>query len=63
MQQSLRNHFRRTFWYSKLKRLKWNLGLVCLEIVLNLMHDRCTVCMECIICLEINLDVLDGTPR
>jgi len=29
----------------------------------NLMQDSCTVCMERIICLEINLDALDGTPR
>ena len=39
-----------------MKRLKWNLGSVCLEIVLILMQDRCTVCMEHTICLEINLD-------
>ena len=29
-----------------MKRLKWKLGLVCLEIVLILMQDRCTVCMD-----------------
>ena len=28
----------------------------------NLMQDSCTVCMEHIICLEINLDSPDGTP-
>jgi len=28
----------------------------------NLMQDSCTVCMERIMCLEINLDALDGTP-
>ena len=38
------------------------LGSVCLEIVLILMQDRCTVCMEHNICLEINLDATDGTP-
>jgi len=63
MHHSLRNHFGRTYWYSKVKRLKWKLGSVCLEIVLNLMHDRCTVCMQRIICSEINLDAPDGTPR
>jgi len=44
-----------------MKRLKWKLSSVCLEIVLILMQDRCTVCMEHTICLEINLDspVLD----
>ena len=36
-------------------------GSVCLEIVLILMQDRCTVCMEHTICSEINLDTLDGT--
>ena len=44
-----------------MKMLKWKLGSVCLEIVLILMQDRCTVCMEHIICLEINLDTPDGT--
>ena len=43
------------------KRLKWNLGSVCFEIVLILMQDRCTVCMEHTICSEINLDKPDGT--
>ena len=43
------------------ERLKWKLGSVCLEIVLILMQDRCTVCMEHTICSEINLDKLDGT--
>ena len=38
-----------------MKRLKWKLGSVCLEIVLILMRNRCTVCMEHTICLEINL--------
>ena len=33
----------------------------CLEIVLILMQDRCTVCMEHTICSEINLDTPDGT--
>ena len=38
-----------------------NLGSVCLEVVLILMQDRCTVCMEHTICSEINLDKPDGT--
>ena len=38
-----------------------NLCSVFLEIVLILMQDRCTVCMEHTICLEINLDKPDGT--
>ena len=63
MLQSLRNHFGRTCWYFKVKRLKWKLGSVYLEIVLILMQDRCTVCTGHTICLEINLDAPDGTPR
>ena len=38
-------------------------GSVCLEILLILMQDRCTVCMEHTKCLEINLDAHDGTPK
>ena len=45
-----------------MKRLKWKLGLICLEIVLILMQDRCMVC-KVFICLEINLDAPNGTPR
>ena len=44
-----------------MKRLKWKLGSVCLEIVLILMQDRCTVCMEHTIFSEINLYALDRT--
>ena len=62
MHQSLRNHFGSTCWYSWVKRLKWKLGSVSLEIVLILMQGRCMVCMEHTICLEINLDASDGTP-
>jgi hypothetical protein len=62
MHHSLRNHFGHTIWYSWVKRLKWKLGLVSLEIVLILMQDRCMVCMENAICLEINLDAPDRTP-
>ena len=61
MHHRLRNYFGRTRWYSMVKRLKWNLGSVCLEIDLILMQDRCTVCMEHTICSEINLEKPDGT--
>jgi hypothetical protein len=37
--------------------------LVCLETMLILMRDWCTVCVERTIGLEIILDALDGTPR
>ena len=62
MHHILRNHFGCTIWYSWVKRLKWKLGSVSLEIVLILMQGRCMVCMEHTICLEINLDAPDGTP-
>ena len=44
-------------------RLKWKLVSVHVEIVLILMQDRCAVCVERIIGLEIILDAPDGTPR
>jgi len=62
MHHSLRNYFGCTIWYSWVKRLKWKLGSVTLEIVLILMQGRCMVCMEHTLCLEINLDAPDGTP-
>jgi hypothetical protein len=49
MYHRLRNYFGCTRWYSLVKRLKWKLILVCLEIVLILTEDRCTVCAECTI--------------
>jgi hypothetical protein len=63
MYHRVRNHFRCTRWYSKLTRLKWKLVSVHLEIVLILMQDRCTVCAERTIGLEIILDAPDGTLR
>jgi hypothetical protein len=41
----------------------WNLVLVYLEIVLVSVQDRCVVCTERTIGIEIILDTLDGTPR
>jgi hypothetical protein len=52
-----RNHFGRTQWYSKVRRLNWTLVLVSLDSVLIL------VCAECTIGSEIILDAPDGTPR
>ena len=43
--------------------IKWKLVLVLLEIVLILTQDRCMVCVEHTIGLEIILDAPDGTPR
>jgi hypothetical protein len=42
-------------------RLKWKLDLVRLEIVQNLMQDRCMVCAERTTAPEIFLDAPDGT--
>ena len=63
MYHSLRNHFGRTLWYSKATRLMWKLVLVHLKIVLILMQDRCTVCVEHTIGSGIVLDGPDGSPR
>jgi hypothetical protein len=38
----------------------WNLVLICFETVLASVQDRCTVCTECTIGIEIILDALDG---
>ena len=48
---------------TSMKTLKWKLGLICLEIVLILMQDRCMFYKEYTICLQINLDAPNGTPR
>ena len=43
-------------------RVKWKLVLVLSEIVLILMEDRCTVCVERTIGSEIIFDAPDGSP-
>jgi hypothetical protein len=43
-------------------RLKWKLGSVHLEIVLLLMQDWCTVCVDHTVGSEIVLEAPDGTP-
>jgi hypothetical protein len=43
--------------------VQWNLVLVCLETMLVSVQDRCTVCTERTIGIEIILDAHDGTPR
>ena len=58
----LRNRFGHTQWYFKVMRLKWKLDSVYLEILLILAQDRCTVCAERTIDIEIILDAHDGTP-
>jgi hypothetical protein len=42
----LRNSIGGTRWNFLVMRLKWKLGSVRLEIVLLLMQDWCTVCIE-----------------
>jgi hypothetical protein len=59
----LRNHFGLNRLKSKVMRLNRILILVHLVIVLILKQDRCTVCTERTIGLEIILDAPDGTPR
>jgi hypothetical protein len=44
-------------------RLKWKLGSVRSEIMLLLMQDWCTICVERIVGSEIVLEAPDGTPR
>ena len=41
--------------------VKWKLIFLCLEIVLILAQDMCTVCAECTMDMEIILAVPDGT--
>ena len=44
-------------------RLKWKVVLVCLEIVLILTQDRCTICVEHTIGTKFILDASNGIPR
>jgi hypothetical protein len=44
-------------------RLKWKLVSILLEMVLILMQDRCTICVEHTIGSEIISNAPDGTPR
>ena len=59
----LRNRFGHTQWYFMGMRLKWKLDSVCLDIVLILAQDRCIVCAERTIGMEVVLDTRVGTPR
>jgi uncharacterized membrane protein len=61
--RKLRNHFKHTGWHSLMTWIDLKLVLVCLEIVLILTQDKCTVCVERTIGSEIILDAPDGTPR
>ena len=58
----LRNCFGCSRWNSKATWVKWKLILLHLEIVLILAQDRCTVCAECTMGMEIIVVVPNGTP-
>jgi hypothetical protein len=59
----LGNRIGGTRWNSYVTWVMWNLVLICFEIVLASLQDRCTVCTGRTIGIEIILDTLDGTPR
>jgi len=59
---SIRKHFGSTCWYFR-EEAQVEACLICLDIVLILIHDRCMICKEHTICLEINLDAPNGIPR
>ena len=61
MWNRLGSRFGCTRWNSKVVWVKWKLILLCLEIVLILAQDMCTVCAECTMGMKIVLAVLDGT--
>jgi hypothetical protein len=58
----LENYFGHTRWNSMVMWVKWKLILVSFEIVLISTQDRCMVCVEHAIGLEIILRAPDGTP-
>jgi hypothetical protein len=60
---SLRKHFGRTRWYYYVTWLKWKLVSVCLEVVLILTQDSCSVCADHTKGTDIILDAPDETPR
>jgi hypothetical protein len=57
------NIIQHTRWYSYVMYVKWKLVSVCLDIVLVSAQDRCTVCAERSIGMEIFLGTPEGTPR
>ena len=56
----LRYYLGRTRWYFQVTKLNWKLVSVCLEIVLILTQDRCTVCAKRTVGSKIILDAPDG---
>jgi hypothetical protein len=62
MCRRLGNSIAGTQWNSKVTWVMWNLVLIYFETVLGSVQDRCTVCTEHTIGIEIILDTLDETP-
>jgi len=60
MHHSLSNHLEAPVG-TLVKRLMWKLGFIYFEIVLILVQDRCMICKEHTICIEIKLDAPNGT--
>jgi hypothetical protein len=63
MCRRLRNSIGGTQWNSYVTWVMWNLVLIYFETVFASVQDRCMVCTERTIGIEIILDTLDGTPR
>jgi len=61
MYHGIKNHFGRIQWYSYVMWVKWKLVSVHLETVLISTQDRCMVCVERAIGLEIILASPNGT--
>ena len=59
----LKNHFGCTRWNSKATWVMWNLISICLEKVLVLVQDRCTVCDKRTLGSKIILDEPEVIPR
>jgi hypothetical protein len=63
MCRRLGNSIAGTQWNSSVTWVMWNHILIYFETVLASAQDRCMVCTERTIGIEIVLDTLDGTPR
>jgi hypothetical protein len=57
------NRLGHTRSYSYVMYVKWKLTSICFAIVLVSAHDRCTVCAEHTMGMEMILGTPDGTPR
>jgi len=62
MHHSVKNHFGSTCWYFG-EEAQVEAWFDLFGDGAHQMQDRCMICKEHTICLEINLDALNGTPR